>query len=71
MQNNDIFIDKIMLHWESEGSLRIGVCDWGCTTYSGENIQLLWHVENKGAKEKFKGREVLGVIPLCLQYETS
>lgn len=58
VQHNDIFIDKIMLHWESEGSLRIGVCDWGCTTYLGENVQSLWHVENKGAKKKLKEKKL-------------
>ena len=54
VQHNDLSIDNIMLHWESDGSLKIGVCDWGCATHSGEDVLLLWHAKTAEAKEKLR-----------------
>ena len=54
VQHNDLSIDNIMLHWETDGSLKIGVCDWGCATHSGEEVSSLWHAETPEAKEELK-----------------
>ena len=62
VQHNDLSIDNIMLHWESDGSLKIGVCDWGCATHSGEEVLSLWHAETVEAKEKLR-REKFWVAP--------
>src|SRR5665213_2255505 len=62
VQYNDLSIDNIMLHWESDGSLKIGVCDWGCATHSGEDVLSLWHAETKEAKEKLR-KEKFWVAP--------
>lgn len=45
VQHNDLFIDNIILHWELDGSLKIGIYDWGCTLHMGENVESLWHME--------------------------
>lgn len=54
VQHNDHSIDNIMLHWESDGSMKIGVCDWGCISHMGENVKLLWHEETKETNEKLE-----------------
>lgn len=54
VQYDDLCIDNIMLHWESNGSVKIGVCDGGCASHTGENVELLWHAETKEAKETLK-----------------
>ena len=56
VQYNDLSINNIMPHWESDGSLKIWVRDWECMPYMGENIESLWHVETNNAKEKSKER---------------
>ena len=33
VQNNDLFIDNIMLHWEWDGSLKIGCAIGGVHRY--------------------------------------
>lgn len=56
MEHNDLFIDNIMLCWESDGILKIGVYDWGCTSHMGENVESLWHAKAEEAKENLKKR---------------
>ena len=51
MQDNNFFIDNIMLHWEADGSLKIEVHDWRCTLHTCENDESLWHAKIKNAKE--------------------
>ena len=34
--------------------MKIGVCDWGCTLHTYENVESLWHAKPKEAKEKLK-----------------
>ena len=62
VQHNDLSIDNVMLHWESDGGLKIGVCDWGCATHSGEEALSLWHSETAEAKEKLR-RDKFWVAP--------
>ena len=41
VQHNDLSLDNIMLHWETDGSLKIGVCNWGCAMHLGEEVPSL------------------------------
>jgi hypothetical protein len=55
VQHNDLSINNITLHWELDESLKIEVCNWGCTLHIlSENLESFWHVEIKEAKEKLK-----------------
>lgn len=63
VQYNDIFINNIMLHWESDVRLKIGMCNGG-VTHKGENVQSLWHAESEETKGKLK--EKFWVAPKLL-----
>jgi hypothetical protein len=54
VQHINFFIDNIMLHWELDGSLKIGVCYWRCTSHMGENVESLGHAETKKANKTLK-----------------
>ena len=50
MQRDDISIDNIMLHWELDDSMNIGVCNWGCVTHVGDNAESIWHAKRSCLK---------------------
>ena len=60
VQRNDLFKDNIMLHYESGGSLKIKVCEWGCVLHTGENVESLWHEKTKEGKKKLERKMVGG-----------
>ena len=54
VQHNDLTINNIVLHWESDGSLEIRLCNWGCGLHTNESVVSLRHAEIKEAKEILK-----------------
>lgn len=58
MQHNNILIDNVMLHWELDGRLKIGVYNWGCTSHMGENVEILRHAETNDAKQNLKREKI-------------
>ena len=58
VQHNNILIDNIMLHWELDKRLKIGVYEWGCTSHMGENVEIKWHAETKDAKQNLEKEKI-------------
>lgn len=41
-QNNGFSMDYVMLHWESDGSMKIArVYDWRCAFHPGEKVETM------------------------------
>ena len=66
VQHNNLFINNIMLHWDLDKNLKIGVCDWECTSHMGEDVKSLWHTDTKEPKKKIQSRGSGGWRPSCL-----
>ena len=61
VQRHDLSIDNIMLHWKSDGSMKIGV-QLGTLLHTVKNVESMWHAKTKDAKDKLK-KEKFKVAP--------
>lgn len=51
---NDIFIDNIMLYWESKWKFENWSLRLVCKSHTSKNVEWLWHVKTEEAKENLK-----------------
>ena len=54
VQLNNLPIENIMLHLESNENMKVGVCYWRCTSHTCKVVESLWHVKSETVKETLK-----------------
>lgn len=56
VRHNDLCIDKIdiMLYWGTCKNMKIGVCDYECTSHMDENVKSSWHAKTEDANEQIE-----------------
>lgn len=61
------FIYNIMLHWELDDSMNIGVCNWGCATHMGDDAESVWDAKRSSPKGTNDEGEILGGMWVAIE----